>query len=44
MPFDKSSRSMTASSETGEKKLGQPLPESNLLSERNNPAPHPAQT
>ena len=36
--------SRTASFETGVKKLGHPLPESNLVSEENSVFPHPAQT
>ena len=43
MPCDWSSRSSTASATAGSVKLGQPVPESNLVSESNSSAPQPAQ-
>src|ERR1700733_1842754 len=42
MPWDRSSTSSTASATSGSVKLGQPLPDSNLVSESNNLAPHAA--
>jgi hypothetical protein len=33
----------TLSSDVGSKKLGQPLPDSNFVSDRNSSAPQPAQ-
>jgi hypothetical protein len=43
MPYERSSCSSTFSSSSGRVKLGQPLPESNLVSDRNSTAPQPAQ-
>src|ERR671919_175833 len=42
MPCERSSRSSTASATAGSVKLGQPVPLSNLASERNSSAPHAA--
>src|SRR3954452_696393 len=43
MPHDLSSRISTASATLGSVKLGQPVPESNLVLESNSSAPQPAQ-
>ncbi len=43
MPWLRSTRFSTESSEDGSTKLGQPEPEWNFASDRNSSAPHPAQ-
>ena len=43
MPHERSSRSSTASATAGSVKLGQPVPESNFVSDENSSAPQPAQ-
>jgi len=43
MNSELSGRVSTAAATAGSVKLGQPVPESNLVSEPNSSAPHPAQ-